>query len=469
MKFLQVLFLLGALLLHKRVDAINFPAALDDNTTLTLVANGDVYIASMHNNLKDAIIAAQTKIGADGSAITTTLDYLVKNSASVNPGHSHTSSSFSVADGSAASPGLRFGNPVTDTNTGLFHPGVGVIAVSSAGSEVIRVNGTGLSILDAGGADFPLDVAGTIRVQGSNSFCFGGTGAGDNDTCLARSAAHVVSLTGNLVATDVAVGDNTLTLNGIAAKTGKFLRVKLLAADTEPAFAVSAAGVIEFGAGGATVFDTNLYRSGVGVLKTDDSLTIDGTNLTFTADSGGAQSIVVGTTNGLKIGTATTQKLGFFNATPVVQPLASAGLLTSLQALGLIATGTFSGDITTTGTVNTGGFVGTVQAMVLVNGANNNFALNAGTKTLRITGPSAAFSLSGITGGTDGRELNIVSTVSQTFTVTNDATSTAANRILTQTLADVVCNATEPASVTLVYDGTTSRWRATGYVNCTNP
>lgn len=64
-----------------------------------------------------------------------------------------------------------------------------------------------------------------------------------------------------------------------------------------------------------------------------------------------AVTIAVGTTTGTKIGTATTQKLGFYNATPVVQPsgtpaastdLASVILLanslrTNLLALGLVA------------------------------------------------------------------------------------------------------------------------------------
>lgn len=35
-------------------------------------------------------------------------------------------------------------------------------------------------------------------------------------------------------------------------------------------------------------------------------------------------SIIAGSTSGLKIGTATTQKLGFFNKTPIVQPAANA-------------------------------------------------------------------------------------------------------------------------------------------------
>ena len=64
-----------------------------------------------------------------------------------------------------------------------------------------------------------------------------------------------------------------------------------------------------------------------------------------------AQNISTDTTTGTKIGTATTEKIGFFNATPVVQPTAVANatdaapvitqlnaLLARLRTLGLIAT-----------------------------------------------------------------------------------------------------------------------------------
>jgi hypothetical protein len=64
-----------------------------------------------------------------------------------------------------------------------------------------------------------------------------------------------------------------------------------------------------------------------------------------------AANIVLGTTTGSKIGTGATQKLGFWNATPVVQPAAVANatdaatvitqlndLLGKLRTLGLIAT-----------------------------------------------------------------------------------------------------------------------------------
>ena len=71
-------------------------------------------------------------------------------------------------------------------------------------------------------------------------------------------------------------------------------------------------------------------------------------SLLHLADAG---DITVGTTTGTKIGTATTQKIGFYNATPVVQPTAVAdattavdvitqlnALLAKLRTLGIIAT-----------------------------------------------------------------------------------------------------------------------------------
>jgi hypothetical protein len=45
-----------------------------------------------------------------------------------------------------------------------------------------------------------------------------------------------------------------------------------------------------------------------------------------------ARDIILGTTTGTKIGTATTQKLGFYNATPVVQPAAVADITTTATA-----------------------------------------------------------------------------------------------------------------------------------------
>jgi len=48
-----------------------------------------------------------------------------------------------------------------------------------------------------------------------------------------------------------------------------------------------------------------------------------------------AANIILNTTTGSKIGTATTQKLGFYNSTPIVQP--TGNVCTALQNLGLVA------------------------------------------------------------------------------------------------------------------------------------
>lgn len=66
------------------------------------------------------------------------------------------------------------------------------------------------------------------------------------------------------------------------------------------------------------------------------SLPVTGGSLTDGAN------IAVGTTTGTKIGTATSQKLGFFGATPVAQQTASNDLGTSLANLGLRASGGYS-------------------------------------------------------------------------------------------------------------------------------
>ena len=81
------------------------------------------------------------------------------------------------------------------------------------------------------------------------------------------------------------------------------------------------------------------------IAKSDGQLTVNG-NLNLST-----KDLVTDTTTGTKIGTGTTQKIGFFNATPVVQQAAVADatdaastqarlndLLARLRTLGLIAT-----------------------------------------------------------------------------------------------------------------------------------
>lgn len=71
--------------------ATNFPTSLDSllnpesSDSMSVVSH-----AAQHQNANDAIEALQAKIGINGSAVTTSLDYLLKNPNQVNPGHKHT-------------------------------------------------------------------------------------------------------------------------------------------------------------------------------------------------------------------------------------------------------------------------------------------------------------------------------------------------------------------------------------------
>ena len=98
-----------------------------------------------------------------------------------------------------------------------------------------------------------------------------------------------------------------------------------------------------------------------------------------------------------------------------------------------------------------------VQTATLSNGANHNVTTN-GRGVLRITGPTAAFSITGLAGGVEGKRIHIMNRVAQEMTLANEsASSTAANRIETQTGSDIIL-AGRKSSAILVYDATDSRW-----------
>ena len=71
--------------------ATNFPNSLDtfENPTPTTKRN-ELSLAGLCSNLNDAVEALEAKVGVDNSTVQTSLDYLLKNSNSSNPGHKHT-------------------------------------------------------------------------------------------------------------------------------------------------------------------------------------------------------------------------------------------------------------------------------------------------------------------------------------------------------------------------------------------
>lgn len=102
-----------------------------------------------------------------------------------------------------------------------------------------------------------------------------------------------------------------------------------------------------------------------------------------------------------------------------------------------------------------GGLALVGDGLTLANGANSDITLPVAT-FVSITGPTGSFSISGFASPTSGRMLILYNSTAQNMTITNDATSTAANRILTLTGADVALTGT--SIVTLIYSSVSSRW-----------
>lgn len=123
-------------------------------------------------------------------------------------------------------------------------------------------------------------------------------------------------------------------------------------------------------------------RSTAAVFGQDLSLTLSG-NLSLPA-----LNIVTDTTTGMKIATGTTQKLGFYNATPIVQPGATTDLGVVLSNLGLRASGT-AYPVTTSGTV-------TLTGTLVLAGATitNTGTLTLPTSTDTLTGRATTDTLS---------------------------------------------------------------------------
>jgi Protein of unknown function (DUF2793) len=94
-------------------------------------------------------------------------------------------------------------------------------------------------------------------------------------------------------------------------------------------------------------------------------------------------------------------------------------------------------------------------SITFANGANSNVVIGT-TQFITVTGPTGAFSISGFVAPTVASTIFVYNATTQNMTITNDATSTAANRILTLTGADVALTGTSMA--TFIYSTVSARW-----------
>jgi len=147
--------------------------------------------------VRDAIKKIEEKLGIDGSAVVTSIDYLLKNTASVSPGHKH-----SAAD-------------ITTGTLVIGRGGTG--AASFTASELVRMNSAGTALESAG-----VTVANLARVDAANNFgafnqsfdtnvlfvdaANNRVGVGTTTPAQALDVAGTVKLTGFILPTGAASG-----------------------------------------------------------------------------------------------------------------------------------------------------------------------------------------------------------------------------------------------------------------------
>jgi hypothetical protein len=197
--------------------------------------------------------------------------------------------------GTAALPALY---PGADTNTGIYSPGADLVAVATNGSERLRITSAGFVGIGTSSPGYLLHLGGGALAEPNGQIALG-----------------------------IIAGTPSARIDGYRVD-GSFAGELHLYTTTNGGTQTRAITI------------NSLQRVGIG--------TTSPSSLLHLADAG---NITVGTTTGTKIGTATTQKLGFYNATPVVQPAAVADatdaatvitqlndLLAKLRTLGIIAT-----------------------------------------------------------------------------------------------------------------------------------
>ena len=282
--------------------------------------------------------------------------------------------------------GSSFGGLTIGSLAGLLKATAGLISVATDGTDYLSpTTGITTTALSTWAGTTNITTLGTIASGTWNASTigvgFGGTG--QNFSLTPQGTIIYFSGTGTMAALGPGTAGQILMTAGASANPA-------WTTATYPA---------------TTTANQVLFSSADNVVGGDSDFTFATDTLTitkiaattFTGDiTLSTKNIVTDTTTGTKIGTATSQKLGFFNATPVVQQIATTDLGTVLSNLGLRAAGT-AYPITTSGSVTLGSLTATRvpyagTAGLLQDSANLTFdgtTLTAGGFTTTGTGKFA--------------------------------------------------------------------------------
>jgi hypothetical protein len=307
-------------------------------TTGTTTASG---IAVAGNSLTTG-----TGIYAASSSLTSgkLLDLQVSGTAAAA---SQTALNVATAGANGTSGITTKGAVISNTHTGTTSTNVALELTASGGTTNTALNVTaGAIVLQQSPTKYttitPGAVGGlvfTLTTDGSNLDANYGitvpgnlTIAGNNGYAAAISATGAIKTTGAVQAGSIGWYNNGnvgFSFSGTTVSTGSSTTVLSVGATTESTTTTTGAIVTAGGLG--VVKNVNIG----GTLAVTGASTFTGL---LTANGGitlgDAQNIAFNTTTGTKIGAATTQKLSFWNATPIVQPTTAVASATVAHAGG---------------------------------------------------------------------------------------------------------------------------------------
>lgn len=229
--------------------------------------------------------------------------------------------------------------------------------------------------------------------------------AGAGSFQFINDANGVMQLTSDLYNYGITHAAGGLDMSAANISTDTTTGTKIGTATNQKIGLYNATPIVQPGA--TTDLGTVLSNLGLRVAGTAYPITTSGA-ATFTgAVAMNATTLATDTTTGLKIGTGTTQKLGFFGVTAVVQQAAATDLGVVLSALGLRAAGT-AYPITTSGAVTLTGAVA-MNATTLA--TDTTTGLKIGTSTTQKIGifnatPTVQSTGWSTSGGTPSKVLN---------------------------------------------------------------
>lgn len=260
------------------------------------------------------------------------------------------------------------------------------ITLSTTVTGLLKGNGT--SVTAAINSDLPVmtaTVGGAVPTPPNNTTTF----LRGDGTFAAPAGGGITIGT-----TTITSGNNTRILYNNSGVVGEYTLTgtgTVVAMQTSPVFLTSIqTPTIELGA--AT--DTTISRAGAGLIAVEGVTVVDvSTSQTLTNKTLGGftmtdgTNVILNTTTGSKIGTATNQKLGFFNSTPIVQP--TGDVITALQNLGLGASLTVAATTITSRTLwgqtydGSGNVSGSLTAVGNITGGASSMTITAGTGNSR--------------------------------------------------------------------------------------